>query len=143
VSAKSGENPLPDCAANKLAVYPSSAPPQGANCGGIVSFRRVARVADVPEGRGLCVRIDVIEVGLFRVAEEIHAMENRCPHAGDPLSEGELRGSIIVCPGHGWDFDVRTGFRPGLADGFPIPCFPVRLVDGHVEVDIARSTNIP
>lgn len=108
-----------------------------------MAFEKVARESDVPNGRGLCVRVGEIEVGLFRVDGEIHAMENRCPHAGDPLSEGELRGGIIVCPGHGWDFDVRTGFRPDDADGFPIPCFAVRIVDGHVEIDLARSTNIP
>ena len=123
-----------------LAVYCLLPPALGED---FVSFQKVARVADVPDGRGLCVRIDGIEVGLFRVDGSIYAMENRCPHAGDPLSEGELSGGIVVCGGHGWDFDVRTGFRPGNADGFPIPCFPVRIADGDVHVDLARSTNIP
>lgn len=101
-----------------------------------MAFTRVARIEDVPDGRGLCVRIDGIDVGLFRVGEEIHAMENRCPHAGDPLSEGALEGAIIECAAHGWRFDVRTGFRPDDGDGFPIPRFPVRIENGHVEVDL-------
>jgi len=106
-----------------------------------MSFRRVAAVGDIPEGRGLCVQLDGIDVGLFRVADEIHAMENRCPHAGDPLSEGVLDGAVIVCPSHGWDFDVTTGHRPDDADGFPIPCFAVRVVDDQVEVDLEQPTN--
>ena len=69
-------------------------------------------------------------------------MENRCPHAGHPLSDGVLEGSVIVCVAHGWDFDVRTGHRPNDADGFPIPCFPVRIADGHVEVDIRQPINL-
>lgn len=108
-----------------------------------MSFRRVAHVCDVPERRGLCVQVDGIEVGLFRVGEAIHAMENRCPHAGHPLSEGELEGTVVVCGLHGWEFDVTTGFRPGNEDGFPNPCFAVRIEAGCVYVDISRSTNIP
>ena len=98
-------------------------------------------MGDVPDAGGLCVRIDGIDVGLFKVGDGIFAMENRCPHRGDPLSEGELDGSVIVCASHGWAFDVRTGHRPDDPDGFPIPCFEVRVQDGAVWVDLARPTN--
>jgi nitrite reductase/ring-hydroxylating ferredoxin subunit len=46
-----------------------------------------------------------------------------------------------VCPAHGWAFDVRTGHRPEDADGFPIPCFAVRISDGEVEVDLEQVIN--
>jgi nitrite reductase/ring-hydroxylating ferredoxin subunit len=103
----------------------------------------VASIGDVPDGRGLCVVVDGIDVGLFRVDGAIHALENRCPHAGDPLSEGTVDGPIVVCRAHGWQFDVRTGFRPQDADGFPIPCFAVRVEGGEVEVDIDQTINMP
>ena len=106
-------------------------------------YQRVARVEDLRAGRGICVRIDGIDVGLFRVDGEVHAMENRCPHQGDPLSEGVLEGAIVTCRAHQWQFDVRTGFRPADADGFPIPCFAVRVTDGSVEVDIEQPLNRP
>ncbi len=106
-------------------------------------FERVARVSEVPEGRGLCVRVGGIDVGLFRVGDRIHAMENRCPHAGDPLSEGHLEGPVVVCGSHGWSFDVRTGFRPDDGDGFPIPCFAVRVEGGEIYVDLADCINLP
>jgi 3-phenylpropionate/trans-cinnamate dioxygenase ferredoxin subunit len=69
-------------------------------------------------------------------------MENACPHAGLPLSEGSLDGCVVTCTAHGWTFDVRTGFAPGENDGFPIPCFQVRVEDGHVHVDITEPTNL-
>lgn len=108
-----------------------------------MAFQRVARIEDVPHGRGLCVAVDGIDVGLFRIAGEIHALENRCPHAGDPLSEGVLEGAIVTCRAHGWQFDIRTGFRPQDADGFPIPCFAVRIAAGNVEVDLEQPLNRP
>ncbi len=106
-----------------------------------MGFVEVARVDDIPTHRGLCVKIRGIDIGLFRVGDGVHAMENQCPHAGAPLSEGELDGFTVFCPQHGWDFDVRTGFRVEDADGFPIPCFAVRVKEGTVEVDIDQPTN--
>jgi nitrite reductase/ring-hydroxylating ferredoxin subunit len=103
----------------------------------------VARLADLPEGRGLCVQVGEIEIGLYRVEDEVFAMENLCPHAGAQLSEGALEGAVIVCPAHGWDFDVRTGFRPGDADGWPIPCFAVRVDGGEVWIDVESPVNLP
>ena len=107
-----------------------------------MAFRRVARVEEVPEGRGRCVRVGQLEVGLFRVDGAIHALENRCPHADSPLSEGVLDGAVVTCPAHGWDFDVRTGFRPGAADGWPIPCFAVRVEAGEIWIDTDRPINL-
>jgi nitrite reductase/ring-hydroxylating ferredoxin subunit len=108
-----------------------------------MAFVSVARIADIPRDRGLCVEVDGIEVGLFRVGDAVYAMENRCPHAGFPLSEGELEGHVVVCKAHGWPFDVRTGFDPDDADGFPIPCFAVEVEDGDVRVDLECRTNAP
>lgn len=103
----------------------------------------VARLKDIPSGRGLCVRIRSVDVGLFRVDDQIYAMENRCPHRDFPLSEGQLTGSVIVCSAHGWDYDVRTGFKPGDPDGWPIPCFAVRVEGEQVWVDLDSVINDP
>ncbi len=106
-----------------------------------MAFVSVAKVSELPDGRGRCVQIGDVEVGIFRVGDAVHALENACPHAGAPLSEGWLQGPIVNCPLHGWRFDVRTGFNPDHADGFPIPCFAVRIVDDAVEVDVEQVLN--
>jgi len=108
-----------------------------------LAFTRVARLEQIPEGRGKRVRVGEIEVGLFRVGNEVHAIENLCPHAGYPLSEGILEDCVVICPLHGWDFDVTTGFKPDDPDGFPIPCFAVRVEDGEISVDIEDQINRP
>ena len=69
------------------------------------------------------------------------AMEDACPHAGVPLSDGTLEGGVITCRAHGWPFDVRTGFAPDDDDGFPIPCFAVEVRDGEVFVDLDDRVN--
>jgi nitrite reductase/ring-hydroxylating ferredoxin subunit len=71
---------------------------------------RVAGTADVPPGQGREVMADDQVVALFRVdADHYYALDGICPHAGGPLGEGELHGSIVTCPWHGWQFDVSTG----------------------------------
>jgi nitrite reductase/ring-hydroxylating ferredoxin subunit len=111
--------------------------------GAPLSFVRVARVDEIPAERGLHVRVGSIDLGLYRVGDEIHAMEDACPHAGFPLSRGRLTGCVVVCEAHGWPFDVRTGFDPENADGFPIPCFAVRVSGDEVHVDLDIRTNDP
>ena len=87
---------------------------------------RVAHASDVPVGRALSVSVHGVLVAIWRIGDGFHALEDRCPHAGSALHDGELDGCVVRCPLHGWDFDVRTGFRPGQPDGFPIPGFRVR-----------------
>jgi 3-phenylpropionate/trans-cinnamate dioxygenase ferredoxin subunit len=108
-----------------------------------MSFVPVAESDEIPEGRGLRVRVDETDVGLYRVNGQIFAMEDNCPHAGFPLSKGLLEGCVVVCQAHGWPFDVRTGFDPENADGFPVPCFAVSVRGDTVHVDITSRTNEP
>jgi nitrite reductase/ring-hydroxylating ferredoxin subunit len=76
--------------------------------------------ADVPGRLGLVVRAPDTPVGpiaLYHIGGELYAVEDRCPHAGATLSEGEVDGSIVTCPRHGSQFDVCTGERTrGPAD---------------------------
>lgn len=108
-----------------------------------LSFVAVARLHEIPTDRGLRVVVEGIGIGLYRVGETIYAMEDACPHAGYPLSEGELEGCIISCRAHGWPFDIRTGFDPDNADGFPIPCFAVEVEGDEVRIDLAKRINDP
>ena len=40
---------------------------------------------------------------------QVFAYHDRCPHADWPLSEGTLNNSTLECPGHAWEFDVKSG----------------------------------
>lgn len=97
---------------------------------------RVAALSDVVPGCGFRVCVRGIPIAIYRVGDAFYAMEDTCPHAGSPLSDGGLSGTVITCAAHGWDYDVRTGFRPGYEDGFPIPCFPVHIEDDQIWIEI-------
>ena len=97
---------------------------------------RGAALSDVVPGRGFRVSVRGIPIAIYRIGQEFYAMEDTCPHAGSLLSEGTLSGCIIRCPGHDWDYAVRTGFRPGYEDWFPIPRFPVSIEGDEVWIEI-------
>jgi toluene monooxygenase system ferredoxin subunit len=85
---------------------------------------------------GEMVRVRLGEVDLLVVhlsGNEVHAYDNRCPHAGAPLSDGSLNAATLRCSAHFWEFDARTG-----AGINPRNCnlrrFPVRIANGHVMV---------
>lgn len=101
-----------------------------------MAFERVAAFRDVPECSGLRVELCGRAIGLYRVGDRVFAMDDVCPHAGYSLSEGELSGTRVVCPAHGWDFDVATGLAPGETDEPPLERFPVRIDDGQVLIDL-------
>ena len=83
----------------------------------MAEFHRMCSVAELPAegtatelsagGRSLCV---------VRVAGQISAMDNVCPHRGAPLSEGTIEEGRLVCPWHAWAFDPRTGQANDSAD---------------------------
>ena len=100
---------------------------------------RVAAVDDVPERRGLPVQIGEHAVVLFRIGSQVHALRDRCPHAGAPLNIGRLCGIELTCARHGWTFDVTTGESIPHDPLFDIPRYAVTITAGAVFLEIPDS----
>ncbi|WP_101294609.1 Rieske (2Fe-2S) protein [Halegenticoccus soli] len=85
------------------------------------------------EGRKL-LAIDGRSVALFHHEGEIHAVDNRCPHMGFPLTEGTVEEGILTCHWHHARFELSCGstFDPWADD---VPSYPVEVRDGTVYVD--------
>jgi nitrite reductase (NADH) small subunit len=96
---------------------------------------KVADVGDIPAGELLVVEAAGKPIALANVDGTIHALSNACLHRGGPLGEGDLDGTTVICPWHGWRWDVRTGANannPAIA----VACFPVTVDGGAVYVDV-------
>ena len=96
------------------------------------------------------------EVGVFRLGDEFFAYENVCPHVGGPACQGKIiakveeviapdrtsKGMIfsktkmhVVCPWHGFEFDIRTGRHPGNARA-RLRAMKVAVADGDVIITV-------
>jgi 3-phenylpropionate/trans-cinnamate dioxygenase ferredoxin subunit len=85
----------------------------------------VAAVGEIPPGGRKLVTIRGREVGVFNLDGAFYALVNRCPHQGAALCTGEVvsrleaplpgeyrltqPGTMLRCPWHCWEFDIRTG----------------------------------
>jgi nitrite reductase (NADH) small subunit len=72
-------------------------------------FVKVAKKSEIPSDHGLCVQAGGREIALFNVGGKVYAIDQICPHAGGPLAEGAVHGDQVMCPWHGWEFNVKTG----------------------------------
>jgi nitrite reductase (NADH) small subunit len=79
----------------------------------LTEFIEVGSAADISVGRMSSYRVDGRVVVVYHTLSGFYASDDRCPHRGGPLVEGDLLGEEIVCPWHLWGFDVRTGVCTG------------------------------
>jgi 3-phenylpropionate/trans-cinnamate dioxygenase ferredoxin component len=99
--------------------------------------RRVfaTQAADVPAGEGCVVDAEGKALALFNVEGTFYALDNACAHRGGPLGEGELDGTVVVCPWHAWRWDVKTGANVNNPT-VRMTCFPVAVDGGRVFVEL-------
>lgn len=73
------------------------------------AFEIVARLDELDEGSGRCVQVAGRTIALFRAGTAVYALDDQCPHQDASLAEGDLEDGVLMCPLHGWTFDVATG----------------------------------
>ena len=119
----------------------------------VSEFIEVARITEFREGQMKKVMAGSQEILLVRVKEQFYAVDARCPHLGGDLSEGTLRDSILTCPVHHSQFDLRdghvvrwtdlTGIRFSIASQQhpprPLHRYPVRREGEKILISLAGS----
>ena len=106
-------------------------------------------------GRKL-IGFDNFEVAVFKVGGEFFAYLNHCPHMGGPACQGKMMAKVeeviapdrtskgmmfskeklqVVCPWHGFEFDIRTGIHPGNSRA-RLRKVKVAVTDGDVVITV-------
>jgi nitrite reductase (NADH) small subunit len=65
----------------------------------------------------------------------ILAMDNVCLHRGGPLGQGTIEGNKVVCPWHGWQWDLKTG-QSAQDPNAKLAVYPVKIEGGDVMVEV-------
>jgi nitrite reductase/ring-hydroxylating ferredoxin subunit len=63
----------------------------------------------MPIGELKSFKIKEFEVMAVNLGNKAYCLDARCTHAGAPLSEGALEGTILTCPWHYSQFDITNG----------------------------------
>jgi len=67
------------------------------------------------------------------------ATDDTCTHEDASLSSGSLDGELVKCPLHGSRFSLRTGEPMEDPAEEPLRCYPVKVQDGIVLVELPQS----
>ena len=86
------------------------------------------------DGENMVVDVDGTDVAVFKIDGAFYAIEDVCSHDGAEIASGRLEGDEIVCPRHGARFCVKTGAVMSPPAYEAIASFPVRVVNGIIQV---------
>jgi nitrite reductase (NADH) small subunit len=94
----------------------------------------VGSVDEIPVGEGRTFSIDGEQIAVFRLRDgSLRAVDAVCPHKGGPLADGLADDRVVVCPLHGYTFDMCTGIEAGGAD-MSVRSYAVSTVDGSISI---------
>lgn len=99
-------------------------------------FVSIGSADELENGERLFVEIDEEPIVVFNIAGQYYAVGDVCSHDDGPVGDGELEGFEVICPRHGARFDVRSGKVLSLPAIVDIPAYPVRVVDGQLEIGL-------
>ncbi len=109
----------------------------------------VGALADVPAGRFLMVDVHGRRVGVTRLPDgALRAVRDHCPHKGAEICRGQIcgtslpsapgelvfgrAGEVLVCPWHGYEYDLVTGEQLYQEHPTRLLTLPVAVQDGQV-----------
>jgi 3-phenylpropionate/trans-cinnamate dioxygenase ferredoxin subunit len=74
------------------------------------NYIKICSLKDLSECEGKKFIIEGNDIAIFKVGGEVFALSNRCPHQQNAqIFDGFIEEGFVVCPAHGWKFNLRTG----------------------------------
>ena len=94
-------------------------------------YTKVFTVSELRENHGKRFLINDVDVAVFKIGREIYVLSNVCPHQHTSvIYDGFIEEGCVICPAHGWMFNLRTGKQPTGAKG--LDSYPVKIIDDEV-----------
>lgn len=96
----------------------------------------VGRVADFEEVEIKSIEVDGQIIAIAVVDDTYYAFDDTCTHAQCSLADGDLSGTIVICPCHDGEYDVTTGEVLDGPPPEPVITYPVRVVEDEIQVEL-------
>ena len=98
-------------------------------------MEQVAKISDIPDCGSKLIMVDDQPIALFNLKGKILAWDNRCPHRGGSLADGNISEDVIQCKFHLWKFDTRT--KCAIANPtIKVKSYPVQQRGDNIYIDV-------
>jgi nitrite reductase/ring-hydroxylating ferredoxin subunit len=98
-------------------------------------FTFLCQMNDLPENIGKKFIINDVEIAVFKINSKVFALSNICPHQQTHLIyDGFIEDEFVVCPAHGWKFNLRTGKKDSGSNG--LDSYPIIISENNVFVKV-------
>lgn len=98
-------------------------------------FFEVCRLKDLPPKKAKHFLVNEVEITLCKIGKTVYALNNICPHQhASIIHNGFIEDDFIVCPAHGWMFNLETGKKKDGSNG--LTTYPVKIKDDIVFVKV-------
>lgn len=95
-------------------------------------FEEIASIDEFGTNDRIEVFVEDTPVLLIRVNDQYFAIEDVCTHDGQPLTNGCIEETEIICPRHGARFDLRTGNALCMPATKAIQTFELEVREGKI-----------
>ena len=92
---------------------------------------------DLEIGKSAIIEVGDKEIALFNYKGDFYAIDNTCPHRGSPLGEGRIEEGILICPGHEWRFELKSGWCPQNPE-LSTEIYPIKVHDEKIYVRLEK-----
>ena len=96
-------------------------------------FVTIAKIQDIQPGSARSFQVKGLSVAVYNCQGHFYATSNICQHEGGFLAEGELTAKVIICPLHGWEYDLETG-ECLTAPGADLRTFPIQISGDQIQI---------
>lgn len=104
----------------------------------LLGFSKICPIKDLEENIGKRFIINNTDVAVFCVDNKVYALGNICPHQHSALIyDGFIEDEFVVCPAHGWKFNLRTGKTPTGSRG--LETYETKIIDGSVYAKVVEK----
>lgn len=98
-------------------------------------------VDQIPVGEGRTFVVAGRQIAVFRCRDgSLRALDAVCPHRGGPLADGLVDAEVVICPLHGFTYDLASGCEVANG-GAPVTAYPVHADDGSVRLSVVGNVH--
>ncbi len=96
---------------------------------------KLCHLSELKEKTGKRFIVNETDIAVFKVNGEVYAVSNICPHQKSALIyEGLIEGCNVICPLHGWRFNLKNGNKPDGGNGLKI--YKVKIENNIVLAEV-------